>query len=111
MLVAGVTAKAPTAFDEGEMTDRPKANILPDSHEEFDERPAVEGDAEGIGFQKPIHFPKGRFEPLRIIVTHNGLVLTVPSAFVFHKKWWIGDDDVDGCRRQLRHHFEAIAVK
>ena len=33
--------------------------------------PAIEADAEGGGFEKPVHLREGGFEPLRVVVVRN----------------------------------------
>jgi hypothetical protein len=45
-----------------------EARAAPCVNEQIGLAPAVKADAEGGGFQNPVHLREGRFEPLRVVV-------------------------------------------
>src|SRR4051812_9042876 len=53
-----------------------KTGAAPCVDKKIDLVPAIEADAEGGGFQKPVHLREGGFEPARIVVVGHAATIT-----------------------------------
>ena len=70
--------------------------------------PAVKADAEGGGFQKPMHLRESRFEPARVVVIGNAAAGTVGITGDIRR---IGYDKIDAGGLHPAHDLDAIALQ
>jgi hypothetical protein len=70
--------------------------------------PAVKANAEGGGFQKPVHLREGRFEPLHIVVIGDRAAVTRAIAGDVGR---IGNDKIDAAGLHPAHDLDAIALQ
>jgi hypothetical protein len=107
MMAARISFSRAVRFLTNDMAHGAKAAVLPDSHESVYPWPAVKRNAESVGFQNPIDFPKGGYEPV------SGIVIRTPAAVtrvVIDKIGWVSKNQINAAIRQRRHDFYAVPL-
>ena len=108
MLAAQIARCRGIALAEHDMSDKAKARVAPCGDELVGLRPAIEADAEGIGFQDAKHAVRGGLQPFVAIVVGNALAV---ARAVVHQIGRIGEDEIHAVIGDVFHQHHAIAMK